>query len=121
MQKYLLLLVCGWAGISFTALISMLVSARTNSATLSVAVPFLLIFLPQIVSGVAGSSSAVSGILGLLPDHLLQVSVVMNTFNLYTLGGKILAELELTPWLYLIISAALVPLVYSVYRKKNPA
>ena len=45
----------------------------------------------------------------------------MNTFNLYTLGGKILAELELTPWLYLIISAALVPLVYSVYRKKNPA
>ena len=121
LQKYLLLLVCGWAGISFTALMSMLVSARTNSATLSVAVPFLLIFLPQIVSGVAGSSSAVSGLLGLLPDHLLQVSVVMNTFNLYTLGGKILAELEITPWLYLIISALLVPLVYTVYRRRNPA
>lgn len=121
LQKYLLLLVCGWAGISFTALLSMLVSAKTNSATLSVAVPFLLIFLPQIVSGFAGSSSAVSDILGLLPDHLLQVSVVMNMFNFYSLGGRIFLELEITPWLYLVISAALVPLVYRVYRRKNPA
>ena len=45
----------------------------------------------------------------------------MNTFNLYTLGGKILAELEITPWLYLIISALLVPFVYTVYRRRNPA
>lgn len=120
-QKYLLLLVSGWIGVSFTALLSMLVSAKTNSATLSVTVPFLLVFLPQIVSGFAGSASYLSKILGLLPDHLLQVSVAMGYFNLYTLGGKVFAELEITPWLYLLICLLLVPLVYGVYRKKDPA
>ncbi len=119
-QKYLLILVGGWLGVSFTALLSMLVSAKTRSATLAVAVPFLLIFLPQIVAGFAGSSSYLSKILGLLPDHLLQVSVSMSYFNLYTLGGRVFAELEITPWLYLMLCLLLVPMVYRVYRKKDP-
>lgn len=55
-----------------------------------------------------------------LPDHLLQVSVSMSYFNLYTLGGRVFAELEITPWLYLMLCLLLVPLVYRVYRKKDP-
>ena len=44
----------------------------------------------------------------------------MSYFNLYTLGGKVFAELVITPWLYLMLCLLLVPLVYRVYRKKDP-
>lgn len=120
LQKYLLTLVCGWAGVSVIAMVSMLISAKTNSATLSVAVPIFIIFLPQILSAIANSVN-VTKIMGLMPDQLLQVNTVMGFFNLYSIGGKIFAQLEITPWLHLAISALLVPLVYQVYRKKNPA
>lgn len=123
LQKYLLTLACGWVGVTVIAMVSMLISAKTNSATLSVAVPIFIIFLPQILSAVARSANIanITEIMGLMPDQLLQVNTVMGFFNLYSLGGKIFAQLEITPWLHLAISVLLVPLVYQVYRRKNPA
>ncbi len=120
LQKYLLTLVCGWVGVTVIATVSMLVSAKTNSATLSVAVPMFMIFLPQILSAIAQSAN-ITKLMGLMPDQLLQVNTVMGFFNLYSLGGRIFPELEVTPWLHLALSALLLPLVYNVYRKKNPA
>lgn len=120
LQKYLLTIVCGWAGVSVFAVLSMLVSAKTNSATLSVAVPVLIIFLPQITSNFT-SFKYVQKLLGLMPDALLQVNQTASHFTLYSIGGRIFAQLEITPWLHLAIAALLVPMVYHVYRKKNPA
>ena len=123
LQKYLLTLACGWVGVTVIAMVSMLISAKTNSATLSVAMPMFIIFLPQILSAIAQSANAanITKIMGLMPDQLLQVNTVMGFFNFYSIGGQIFAELEITPWLHLAIAALLAPLVYNVYRKKNPA
>ncbi|MCM1149646.1 MAG: hypothetical protein NC319_06130 [Butyricicoccus sp.] len=119
LREYFLILLCGWAGVSVIAMITMLVSAKTSSATLSVAVPFLLIFLPQLIAEFVNVND-VTKLLGLLPDHLLQVNTVIKTYNLYSVGGHIFAELELTPWLHLALSALLLPLLYRVYRSKEP-
>lgn len=118
-QEYLLLLLSGWAGVSFIAMVSMLVSAKTNSATLSVAIPCFIIFQPQMISGIF-KSAYTTDIIGLLPDNLLQVNVGLSFFSLYSVGGKTLGAFEIMPWFYAALSALLVPLVYHIYRRKNP-
>lgn len=121
LQKFLITLVCGWVGISAISMLSMLISAKTNSATLAMAVPALIILFPQIIVGSGVSYRTATYMMGLMTQQLLQVNEFMSYFVLYPIGGKILTKLDISPWLHLALSALLVPLVYNVYRKKNPA
>ena len=91
----------------------MLVSARTRSTVMAVTIPFILLFLPSFLSGI----SALSEILGLLPDQLLQLNIAVNYFNLYQIGGKVMGAIPIIMVLYLILLCVLFPELYHVYRK----
>lgn len=61
----------------------------------------------------------VDKILGLLPDQLLQVELVISHFSLYSLGGKIIGALPVLLVLYSVLCAGLLPVVYRIYRRKE--
>ena len=112
-EEYLLIVFGGYIGSLFISVLSMLVSARTRSAVMAVTIPFILLFLPSFLSGI----SALSEVLGLLPDQLLQLSISVNNFNLYQIGEKVMGAIPIIMILYLILLCILLPELYRVYRK----
>ena len=101
----------GYAGSLFILSLAMLVSAKTRSAVFAVTVPFIVLFVPSFLSSV----NALSEILGLLPDQLLQISYA--SINLYEAGGKVTGAVPILFVLYLSLYAVMLPGTYRVYRK----
>ena len=93
--------------------VSMLVSAKTHTAVVAVTIPFAILFLPLFVS----NFDFLSGILGVFPDRLLQINEIINTFDLYHVGGKIVGSIPIMLVIYPILSILMVPLMYHVYHK----
>lgn len=115
-QEYLLLVIGGYIGCLFISFLVMFISAMGKSAVIAVMTPTILIFLPSFIGNI--ESSVTDRILGLLPDQLLQVNMVLKYFNLYELGGKVIAALPILLVLYGMLTIVLIPLVYQVYRKR---
>lgn len=114
-QEFVIIILGGYIGNLFIAFLTMLVSAKTRSAVVSVMIPFILIFIPSFISG--SSISILNKILGLLPDQLLQMNMSVRYFNLYRIGGKIMGAVEILPVLYAALTIVLAPLTYRIYRK----
>ena len=112
-QEYLLIVFGGYVGSLFILSLAMLVSAKTRSAVLAVTVPFVILFVPSFLSSV----NALSEILGLLPDQLLQISYAIGAFNLYELGGKVMGAVPVLFVLYLFLYAVMLPGMYWIYQK----
>ena len=107
----------GYVGCLFIAALCMFVSARFKSAVLAVMVPFVLIFLPSFVGSI--ETAAVTRILGLLPDRLLQVETALGYFDLYTVGGKVVGAVPVLFVIYGILTVALLPVIYYTGRKSG--
>ncbi|HIR75452.1 MAG TPA: ABC transporter permease subunit [Candidatus Choladousia intestinipullorum] len=116
-QEYLLVVLGGYLGCVFMLLLTMWVSAKTNSAVTAVIVPFVLIFLPSFLSGTG--IPFLNKILGLLPDQLLQMNQVVKYFNLYGIGGRMVKAAPVLLIAYAGFSLLLIPLIYRTYRKKE--
>lgn len=114
-QEYVLAALGGYVGCLFMAFAAMLISAWTKSAVLAVIVPFALIFAPSLMSFL--EASAMSRILGLFPDQLLQMNMSISYFNLYDVGHKVLTPVWLLFPLYLSLTLLLQPVIYHIYRK----
>ncbi len=117
LQEYLLIIGGGYLGCLFMLLLTMVVSAKTKSAVLAVIVPFALIFLPGFLSG--NGNEALRRILGLLPDQLLQLNLAVRSLNIYEVCGKVIPAVPALGVVYFALSAALAPLLYHIYRKKQ--
>lgn len=115
-QEYLLIVLGGYLGCLFMLLLTMLVSSKTNSAVAAVIVPFILIFLPSFLSG--SNIPLLTKVLGLLPDQLLQMNLVVRYFNLYEIGGRIFPAAPLLLAVYAGLSVVITPVIYRVYRRK---
>lgn len=115
-QAYLIAVVLGYIGTLFFAFLTMYISAKTKSAVFAVTVPFILILLPGILENV---SPAFDKLLGLLPDRLLQVTQCMRYFDVYSIGSKTFGALHLLPWIYLALTALLLPVLYLEFKRKQ--
>ena len=111
-EEYLLTVLGGYVGTLFVLTLAMLVSAWTRSAVLAVMIPVVVLFLPVILSSIQSQS----GVLGLFPDQLLQISYVVRYFNAYEIGGRVLAAIPVLFVLYAALFAGMVPLLYGVFR-----
>lgn len=114
-QKYLIILFGGYIGCLFISFLGMLVSAKTKSSVLAVMVPVVLIFVPSFIANI--NSSAVSKILALFPDQLLQAGEALDYFNLFTIGKTVFPGVMIILILYALLAAVLMPVVYRVYRR----
>lgn len=116
-QKYLLTIIGGYIGCLFISFLSMLVSAKTKSSVLGVMVPVVLIFIPSFLANI--NSAAVSKILSLLPDQLLQIEAALNYFSLYTIGGKVVGAVPIVLIVYMALVVVMMPVIYWEYRRKQ--
>lgn len=114
-QLYWIVTLGGYVGTLFLMFVTMLVSAWAKSAVPAVVAPFVLLFVPGFLSG--SSWPVVSKVLGLMPDQLLQMNMVVNYFNLYHVGGKIAGAAGILFVLYGVLTAVLMPVVYQIYKR----
>ena len=115
-KAWLLTVVGGYIGCLFFALLTMWVSAKTRSTVFASMVPFLLVFLPTFLENL--NSDWVSKALGLFPHQLLEIYQALRYFYVYDFGIAVKGALEIIPLLYLLLSAALVPMMYFRFRKR---
>ena len=118
-QAYALIILGGYVGTLFLSLLAMLVSALTRSQVVGVIVPYVVVLAANFAKSILSSLEVLPNILGLLPDQLLQLSQVLDDFNLYTLFGHVTGSVPLLFLLYSALSLALIPLVYRIYRKSQ--
>lgn len=116
---YALSVLGGYIGVIFLALLAMLMSVLTRSQVVGVIVPFVVVLAANFANSILSNWEVLPSILGLLPDQLLQLSVVLDDFNLYTVFGHVTGSVPLLFLLYSALSLALIPLVYRVYRKSQ--
>lgn len=116
-KAWLLTVVGGYIGCLFFALLTMWVSAKTRSTVFASMVPFLLVFLPTFLENL--NSDWVSRALGLFPHQLLEIYQALRYFYVYDFGIAVKGALEIIPLLYLLLSAALVPMMYFRFRKRT--
>lgn len=114
-QLYLLTAIGGYVGCLFMLFLTMFVSAAAKSAAVAVIVPFALIFLPSFLSG--SNLRSINSVIGLLPDQLLQMGRAISYFNLYHIGGRIVGAAGILLTLYSVLTIALAPGIYHVYRR----
>ena len=115
-KAWLLTVVGGYIGCLFFALLTMWVSAKTRSTVFASMVPFLLLFLPTFLENL--NSDWVSKALGLFPHQLLEIYQALRYFYVYDFGIAVKGALEIIPVLYLLLSVALVPMMYFRFRKR---
>lgn len=118
-QAYALSVLGGYIGVIFLALLAMLMSVLTRSQVVGVIVPFVVVLAANFANSILSNWEVLPSILGLLPDQLLQLSVVLDDFNLYTVFGHVTGSVPLLFLLYSALSLALIPLVYRIYRKSQ--
>lgn len=114
-QKYLLLSFGGYVGTLFISALTMLVSAGTRSSVMAALVPWFLTFLPSFLD----SLNFLDDILVLFPDRLLNLGSQLRYFDVFEIGGKVIAAIPVQFALYIPLSFILLPVVYQTYRKKQ--
>lgn len=117
-QAWLLTLICGYIGNLFLAFLTMWISAKTRSTVFAVTVPFLVIFVPSFLEGMAGW---LDKLLILTPVKLLEFYQNLRTFEVITVFGRVFRALDLCLPLYALAAILLVPLLYREFRKKQIA
>ncbi|MFT3984927.1 MAG: ABC transporter permease [Lachnospiraceae bacterium] len=112
-ELYGLTLVGGYLGNMVILAAAMLMSAKTHSTVVSVTIPFIIIFLDSFLGGI----HALSEILGLMPNQLLQMNMAVKYFNVYYIGNKIMGAVPILLCMYSVIFALVCPFIIRVYKK----
>ena len=118
-QAYALIILGGYVGTLFLALLAMLVSALTRSQVVGVTVPYVVVIAANFVKSILSSWEVLPDLLGLLPDQLLQLAQVLGDFNLYSVFGQVTSAVPLLFVLYSALSLLLLPILYRVYRRQQ--
>lgn len=115
-QAWILCLMGGYVGNLFLSVLTMYISAKTKSSVIAVITPFVCLFIPSFLQGIADwLDVAVS----MLPESLLLFYQNLGTFNLITIFGKVFRALDVCLPLYALLTMILVPVIYQEFRKKQ--
>ena len=117
-QVWILALVCGYIGNLFLATLTMFISAKTKSSVIAVTTPFVIMFIPSFLQGMADWLDVV---VNMMPVTLLEFYQHLGTFNLITIFGMVYRTIDLCIPLYTILTVLLIPVIYHNYRRKQIA
>lgn len=115
-QAGVLTLICGYIGNLFLAFLTMWISSKTKSTVFAVTVPFILTLVPPLLEGIA---DWLDKILMLSPNKLLEFYQSLRTFAVMTIFDKVYRVLDLCIPLYILLAAALIPVMYREFRTKQ--
>ena len=114
----MLTLICGYIGNLFLTALTMFISAKTKSAVIAVTTPFVIMFIPSFLQGMADWLDTV---IAMMPISLLEFYQHLGTFDLITILGKVFRVLDMCLPLYAALTMILVPVIYQEFRKKQIA
>lgn len=117
-QAWVLALICGYIGNLFLATLTMFISAKSKSSVIAVTTPFVIMFIPSFLQGMADWLDV---IVNMMPINLLEFYQHLGTFNLITILGKVYRTIDLCIPLYTILTVLLVPVIYHNYSRKQIA
>ncbi len=117
-QAWVLTLVCGYIGNLFLATLTMFISAKTKSSVIAVTTPFVIMFIPSFLQGMADWLDVV---VNMMPVTLLEFYQHLGTFNLITVFGKVFRVVDLCIPLYTVLTVVLIPVIYREFRRKQIA
>lgn len=115
LQRYGLIVLLGYVGNLFFALLTMWISAKSKSAVFAVTVPFILIFMPSILENL--NSLFITKLLSILPDRLLRIGETLSYFDLLEIGGKVVGAIPAIAVLYAVLTILLIPICYRQFSK----
>ena len=114
-QEYVVILLGGFLGCLFFALLAMAVSAGTGSSILAVTIPFIFILLPNFLANLA--IPGLDQVFALLPDQLLQMNLVISGYHLYPVGGMVFGAVPLLFMIYGGLTLGLLPGIHMLYTR----
>ena len=117
-QAWVLTIICGYIGNLFLTALTMFISAKTKSSVIAVTTPFVIMFIPSFLQGMAGWLDTV---IAMMPVSLLEFYQHLGTFDLITIFGKVFRVLDVCLPLYAVLTMILVPVIYHEFRKKQIA
>lgn len=115
-QTWVLTVLSGYIGSLFLAFLVMWISVKTKSAVFAVTVPFILIFLPSFLEGIA---DWLDTLLDLMPARLLECYFHLKKISVLTIFGKVYRTFDICILLYTIASLVLAPMMYRDFRHKQ--
>lgn len=116
-QVYLLIMLGGYVGCSFMAALTMFVSVKSKSTVFAAIIPFILIFIPWFLDTL--NIRLINKFVGLLPDQLMQMDVVIRKFNIYEIDGKVVGALALLFIIYIPLTLLLQPAIYLAFHRSE--
>lgn len=118
-QAWLLQLLCGYIGVLFLALLTMLVSAVSDSTPLAAATAFVPLLLMVFIS--ASSLSSLIRLLRWMPENLFLLrDELMFEAGFFRLGTAVWPMLPVLMAFYGALCLILPPCLTHVYRRKQP-
>lgn len=115
-QAWGLALISGYIGNLFLAALTMYISAKSKSTVIAVTTPFVILFVPSFLQGMADWLDVV---VNMMPVCLLEFYQNMGTFNLITIFDKVYRVLDICVPLYLLLTVILIPILYWEYKRKQ--
>lgn len=112
-QTYLVMVACGYLGNLFVAFLTMYVSAKTRSPSLSVTVSFFAILMGWMLemTGIKALEN-----ITLLPDRLLIAFQYLSKFEVCDLGFGGAGMLPVAAGFYGALTVLLIPMMYRAFR-----
>ena len=112
-QTYLLLVLAGYIGTLFAAVVAMLASALTRSTVIAIMMPFIILcafpFLSRIMP--------LPEICSFFPDRLLDAYNEIRNIGLVEIKGHVTTILNIIMPVYTVVSLILIPVIYQRYKK----
>jgi len=115
-QAWVLTMICGYIGNLFLTALTMFISAKTKSSVIAVTTPFVIMFIPSFLQGMADWLDTV---IAMMPVSLLEFYQHLGTFDLITILGKVFRVLDVCLPMYAILTVALVPVIYREFQRKQ--
>lgn len=108
-----MIIVGGYIGTLFIMMITMFVSAKLRTSVVAALIPFVVIFIPSFLENV----TAVKKLIGILPNQLLQIKTVLNSFDIYQIGNKVFTSGKIIFAVYTILTILAIPALYRAYSR----
>lgn len=118
LQEYLLIFIGGYVATLFLSIFTLFISALTTSAIFSSVISFIVILLPSIIMTLP-LSKAITSVIGILPDQLLNINNILGQFNVYCIGNYIVPPITIMLCLYFLLTIVLIPLTYWSFKIKE--
>ena len=109
-------MICSYIGNLFPTALTMFISAKTKSSVIAVTTPFVIMFIPSFLQGMANWLDTV---IAIVPVSLLEFYQHLGIFDLITIFGKVFRDLNVCLLLYAVLTVALVPVIYREFRRKQ--